>query len=536
MPTSRNTVALGVAAGVAVGSVAAWRRTQATRPKERTGTFTNGIEYAALGGGPRTMLFLPGGPGTPSWDKAQARSFLPRYALGAFTVYWLSRRRNMPAGHTVADMADDVAGVIAELGGRVDAVVGASYGGLIAIHLAARHPDRVGRVVLLASAAMIPAEAKEMDRRWGHGQFTEAGEGMLAAALPGQHLGWVRHLFAPLAGRMLASSRRNLGDVLVETQAEMDYDARSVVPQITAPVLIVAGDRDIFLPREVIERTAAGIRDCTVVWHHGHGHVRTIRSRRTTNDVLAFLDAQPSTTKHANPKGSMGTPGLRASVGNALERAAWDWAVLPSGPLGRMSSTWVMPRMHGPIYPVMGEALSLRPEDELLEIACGSGVFLAQQAEHVRRIAGLDLSDIQVDLACQRLAGRISTGTAEIVRGDASALPWPDDSFTVVTCMGSFEGFQDPELVLAEVLRVLRPGGRAVLNIGEQVPPGTQTRQVLGGVWMWAEDDVRRMVEQAGFTDVSLWYADASGNGWLAKAGSKLPWSQALRLVRGTKP
>ncbi len=214
----------------------------------------------------------------------------------------------------------------------------------------------------------------------------------------------------------------------------------------------------------------------------------------------------------------------------------WAWAVLPSGPLGRVSSTWVMPRMHGPIYPVMGEALNLRPEDELLEIACGSGVFLAQQAAHVRRIAGLDLSDIQVDLARQRLAGRIDAGTAEVVRGDAAALPWPDDSFTVVTCMGSFEGFQDPELVLAEVLRVLRPGGRAVLNIGEQVPPGTQTRQVLGGVWIWSEDDVRRMVEQAGFTDVSLWYADASGDGWLAKAGSQLPWSSVLRLVCGTKP
>jgi ubiquinone/menaquinone biosynthesis C-methylase UbiE len=67
-----------------------------------------------------------------------------------------------------------------------------------------------------------------------------------------------------------------------------------------------------------------------------------------------------------------------------------------------------------------------------------------------------------------------------------------------VTCIGSFEAFPEPERVLAELVRVLRPGGRAVLNIGERVPPGTRTHQVLGAIWVWSEDDVRFMVELAG--------------------------------------
>ncbi len=296
MHARRTGIVLAATAGVvagAVAAIAARRRAEASKPQARTGTFPNGIEYAALGTGPRTMLFLPGGPGTPTWDKAQARGFLPAYATGDFTVWWLSRRRNMPPGHTVADMADDVAQVIDELGGRVDAVVGASYGGLIALYLAARHPDRVGRVVLLASTAVIPEEAKALDRRWGeawgHGRFTEAGEGMLAEVIPGEGIRWLRRLLAPLAGRMLASWGCNLSDVLVETQAEMDYDARGVLPQITAPVLIIAGDRDMFLPREAIEETARGIADCTVIWHEGHSHVRTIKGKRTPGEVLDFL-------------------------------------------------------------------------------------------------------------------------------------------------------------------------------------------------------------------------------------------------------
>ena len=93
-------------------------------------------------------------------------------------------------------------------------------------------------------------------------------------------------------------------------------------------------------------------------------------------------------------------PRVRGATWNEwLTKVAWSWAGVPSGPLGWVSSHWVMPRLHGPIYPVMAGALELRPEDELLEVACGSGVFLAQHGAHVGYVAGLDLSDLQIDLA-----------------------------------------------------------------------------------------------------------------------------------------
>jgi len=221
-----------------------------------------------------------------------------------------------------------------------------------------------------------------------------------------------------------------------------------------------------------------------------------------------------------------------------LKGAAWDWAGVPSGPLGWVSTRWVMPRLHSGIYPVMGAAAQLVPEDELLEVACGSGVFLVEYAGHVRRVAGVDLSDLQVGLARKRLAARIAAGTAEIVLGDAGELPWPDESFTVVTGMGSFEVFPDPEKVLAELVRVLRPGGRGVLNIGESVAPGTQTHRILGdSSWVWAEDDVRRMVEDAGFTDVTIRYVSSAGDSRVLKALNKLSGAlgQDLRLICGTK-
>ena len=48
------------------------------------------------------------------------------------------------------------------------------------------------------------------------------------------------------------------------------------------------------------------------------------------------------------------------------------------------------------MYQEIGDALQLRADNELLDVACGSGAFLARQAGHVHRVAGIDLSAIQI--------------------------------------------------------------------------------------------------------------------------------------------
>jgi SAM-dependent methyltransferase len=216
-----------------------------------------------------------------------------------------------------------------------------------------------------------------------------------------------------------------------------------------------------------------------------------------------------------------------------LTRAAWSYSGVPSGPLGWVSSHWTMPRLHAPIYPLMAEALDLRPEDELLEVACGSGIFLAEHAAQARYVAGLDLSGLQLDLARRRLAERIASGTAELVKGDAAELPWQDGRFSAVTCMGSMEAFPDPARVLAEMLRVLRPGGRAVLGMGSRLPAGTETHRVLDALWYWSESDARRLVEEAGFADVAVSYADVNGFNRLVRALNRLAHMEDMRIVRG---
>jgi SAM-dependent methyltransferase len=201
---------------------------------------------------------------------------------------------------------------------------------------------------------------------------------------------------------------------------------------------------------------------------------------------------------------------------------------LPGGALGSAINTW----LNGPGYKPIADLLDPRPEDEVLDVACGDGAFLAQYAQPARYVAGLDLYDVKVGLARQRLAERIAAGTAE---GDAAALPWEDSRFSALTCMDAFSFFPDPDRCLREFHRVLRPGGRAVMGIGMQMPEGSEPRRAFGHLSQ-NEEDVRRMVEAAGF-EVSMAYRPAAGDNQLGNAISRrLFGTDQVRFVTAIKP
>ena len=262
----------------------------------RRGTFPNGMDYLTLGEGPKTMLFIQGGPGS-SVSSGSAARLLRRmvgpYAKAGYTVWVVTRRRHMPAGHTVADMAQDYADVIRdELGGRVDVVVGLSYGGMIAQYLAALHPERLGAAALVVAGCVVAPDGADVDRRMAEAQAggnrREAATVLAESRVSGPRWWWLRRLIgvvlAPVMGGHVPPE-----DLLTEAEAELAFDSREVLPRISVPVLLVAGDRDRFFPEAVIKETAALIPEHTVVWYHGKGHLGVGGSREVPDDVLRFL-------------------------------------------------------------------------------------------------------------------------------------------------------------------------------------------------------------------------------------------------------
>jgi ubiquinone/menaquinone biosynthesis C-methylase UbiE len=98
----------------------------------------------------------------------------------------------------------------------------------------------------------------------------------------------------------------------------------------------------------------------------------------------------------------------------------------------------------------------------VLDLACGGGLIVCAFAAHVRHATGIDMTPAMLDQA-RSLAAEKGLTNVSWQHGDATALPYPDASFSIVTARFSFHHFPDPRRVMAEMVRVCAPGGRVVV-------------------------------------------------------------------------
>jgi len=98
------------------------------------------------------------------------------------------------------------------------------------------------------------------------------------------------------------------------------------------------------------------------------------------------------------------------------------------------------------------EALQLTPNDALLDVGCGGGVFLRQVLESGCNGVGVDHSRDMV-----QLARRVTGGRAPIVQASADRLPFERGAFTAVSSIVAFFFFPDPVAALREFHRVVDP-------------------------------------------------------------------------------
>lgn len=108
-------------------------------------------------------------------------------------------------------------------------------------------------------------------------------------------------------------------------------------------------------------------------------------------------------------------------------------------------------------------ALELAPGERVIDIGTGPG-FVAREACEIvgsgGRVLGVDTSEPMLDLARRRCS---SWPYAEFQSGNATQLPAEDGSFDAAVSVQVFEYVANVEMALAEMHRVLRPGGRAVV-------------------------------------------------------------------------
>jgi ubiquinone/menaquinone biosynthesis C-methylase UbiE len=103
------------------------------------------------------------------------------------------------------------------------------------------------------------------------------------------------------------------------------------------------------------------------------------------------------------------------------------------------------------------ELLSLKSDDRFLDLGCGLGAALEHADATGAATVGIDPSPAMVERAARRVPG------AEVREGSAESIPFEDDRFTAALAVSTFHHWADPEAGLAEVRRVLSPGGRLLI-------------------------------------------------------------------------
>ncbi|MCP1661844.1 MAG: methyltransferase domain-containing protein [Methanocalculus sp. MSAO_Arc1] len=148
----------------------------------------------------------------------------------------------------------------------------------------------------------------------------------------------------------------------------------------------------------------------------------------------------------------------------------------------------------------------------LLDLGCGTGLFIEHYTAAGGDAVGLDISPGMVGI------GKVRCPDAEYIVGTADILPFEDESFDSVASLLAFTYLPDPEAMLRESYRILKPGGSiAVVTLGRNmmtwmVPFFYRLGERIGyrkigvgdfGEHYYSEKEMVEMFKRAGFTEVS---------------------------------
>ncbi len=254
----------------------------------------NGVRYYyEVHGQGAPLLLLHGGLGSIDMFRPLLPTFTANRQVIAVDLQGHGRTALGDRPFTLEGMGADMDALLAKLGyGKVD-VVGYSMGGGVAFQLAAQHPERVNRLVLVSTSYSTDGFHPEMR------PMQAALSGKMAESMKGTPM---------YDGYMAVAPRKQDFPKLLDTLGEFmrrDYDSSALIPRLTMPVMLVWGDADMFRPDHMVDfykRLGGGLRDAGWQREHMSKNRLAILPGRTHYDVflspdlprttLAFLDGQ----------------------------------------------------------------------------------------------------------------------------------------------------------------------------------------------------------------------------------------------------
>ncbi|MDQ0849943.1 3-oxoadipate enol-lactonase [Arthrobacter sp. B3I9] len=274
--------------------------TNVTKLPQSGAVQTNGqvLYYEVHGEGPALVMVMGIGYDSSLWTLAQVPALSTQFRVVLVDNRDAGRSSEASRPYSIADMADDLAGLLDALGIQRTHLLGLSMGGMIALEFALRHEDRLDRLVLTGTGAAPARSAVDPIQIWSWVKANDAtgkvfGGQQLTALFSTAFLRnheAVRDTAALLASNPYPMSPGAYGR---QAKAYLQFDALGRLGAITAPTLVIAGEQDLLTPPWIAQEVADGIPGARfeVIRGDGSSHVVPIERpddfNRLVSDFLA---------------------------------------------------------------------------------------------------------------------------------------------------------------------------------------------------------------------------------------------------------
>lgn len=251
------------------------------------------MRFFRFGRGEKPLVMLPGLSVQSVMGAAEAIRNAYRSLAEDYTIFVFDRRSDLPPSYSVRDMAADTAEAFRLLGLERVCLFGASQGGMMAILIAAEHPELVGRMVLGSASARVTDE-----------QFAVIGEWIRLAKAgdrEGLYLAFAREIYPPaffegyrdaLVAAAHTVTDEELERFVILAEGARGFDAVDELSRIVCPVLAIGVYEDAVLDSDATMEIAVRLEqnpDFRLYMYAGYGHAAFDTAPDYRERILRFF-------------------------------------------------------------------------------------------------------------------------------------------------------------------------------------------------------------------------------------------------------
>ncbi len=255
------------------------------------------LYWESNGEGIPLILVMGIGYDATLWEPHQVPFFSEHFQTIVFDNRDVGRSSQATEAYTIADMADDVAGLLDGLGIERAHLLGISMGSMICQEFAIRHPIRLNKLVLTGTGAAVARAKFDPISIWSFVKNHDS-EGFSFAA---QQFLWLfsesfrrNHEAVDQTLKMLASNPNPVSAKAFQRQAEayVKHDVLDRLGQVTAPTIVISGEQDRLTPPWICREVADAIPNAEFLMVEGEGSSHVLPLERPddfNHAVLSFL-------------------------------------------------------------------------------------------------------------------------------------------------------------------------------------------------------------------------------------------------------